>query len=61
VRGAADRATRISVIKPMAYSDFTLRTALERFGLTSWDVPDLLGDVPAIEPLILRLIPLVAW
>ena len=34
----------------MAYSDFTLRDALERFQLTLTDVPDLFADVPEIEP-----------
>lgn len=34
----------------MAYSDFSLREAVERFGLTLVDVPDLFGDVPEVEP-----------
>lgn len=34
----------------MAYSDFTLREALRRFGLTLTDVPDLFGHVPEVEP-----------
>jgi hypothetical protein len=34
----------------MAYSDFTLRNALDRFALTLCDHPDLFGDVPEVEP-----------
>ena len=34
----------------MAYSDFTLREAIDRFGLTLADVPDLFGDTPEVEP-----------
>lgn len=34
----------------MAYSDFTLREAIDRFGLTLTDVPDLFGDAPEVEP-----------
>lgn len=34
----------------MAYSDFTLREAIDRFGLTLVDVPDLFGDAPEVEP-----------
>jgi hypothetical protein len=34
----------------MAYSDFTLREAIDRFGLTLVDVPDLFGDTPEVEP-----------
>jgi hypothetical protein len=34
----------------MAYSDFSLREALERFQLTLADVPDLFGSVPEVEP-----------
>jgi hypothetical protein len=34
----------------MAYSDFTLREAIDRFGLTLTDVPDLFGDTPEVEP-----------
>lgn len=43
----------------MAYSDFTLRDAVERFGLTHVDVPDLFGDTAEVEPgpLMLALLP----
>jgi hypothetical protein len=43
----------------MAYSDFTLRDALERFGLTLADVPDLFADVAEVEPgpLLRELLP----
>jgi hypothetical protein len=34
----------------MAYSDFTLREAIDRFDLTLADVPDLFGDAPEVEP-----------
>jgi hypothetical protein len=34
----------------MAYSDFTLRSALEDFSLTLVDVPDLFADAPDVEP-----------
>jgi hypothetical protein len=34
----------------MAYSDFTLRDAVDRFGLVLCDTPDLFGDVPEVEP-----------
>jgi hypothetical protein len=34
----------------VAYSDFTLREALERFGLTLTEVPDLFAGVPEVEP-----------
>lgn len=34
----------------MAYSDFTLREAIDRFGLTLDDVPDLFADAPDVEP-----------
>lgn len=34
----------------MAYSDFTLREAITKFGLTLTDVPDLLGHVAPVEP-----------
>jgi hypothetical protein len=34
----------------MAYSDFTLREVIDRFGLTLLDVPDLFGDAPEVEP-----------
>ncbi len=34
----------------MAYSDFTLREALERFQLTLVEVPDLFADAPEVEP-----------
>jgi hypothetical protein len=34
----------------MAYSDFSLREALERFQLTLSEVPDLFGAVPEVEP-----------
>jgi len=34
----------------MAYSDFSLREALERFQLTLADVPDLFGAVAEVEP-----------
>ncbi len=34
----------------MAYSDFTLREVLDRFGLTLMDVPDLFGRTPELEP-----------
>ncbi len=34
----------------MAYSDFTLREVIDRFGLTLTDVPDLFGDAPEVEP-----------
>jgi hypothetical protein len=34
----------------VAYSDFTLREAIDRFGLTLVDEPDLFGDAPEIEP-----------
>jgi hypothetical protein len=34
----------------MAYSDFTLREVIDRFGLTLRDVPDLFGDVHEMEP-----------
>ena len=34
----------------MAYSDFTLRDVVDRFGLTLIEVPDLFGNVAEIEP-----------
>jgi hypothetical protein len=34
----------------MAFSDFTLREAVDRFGLTLTDVSDLFADVPEVEP-----------
>lgn len=34
----------------MAYSDFTLREALDRLALTLCDTPDLFGDVAEVEP-----------
>jgi hypothetical protein len=34
----------------MAYSDFTLREAVTKFGLAVVDVPDLLGHVAPVEP-----------
>jgi hypothetical protein len=43
----------------MAYSDFTLREAVSRFGLALADVPDLMGHVPPVEPspLLKALVP----
>jgi hypothetical protein len=43
----------------MAYSDFTLRDALDRLALTLCDHPDLFGDVPEVEPgpLVRALLP----
>ena len=34
----------------MAYSDFTLREVIDRFGLAHADVPDLFADAPEVEP-----------
>src|SRR3954468_7784639 len=34
----------------MAYSDFTLREALDRLVLVLRDHPDLFGDIPEVEP-----------
>ena len=43
----------------MAYSDFTLRGAVDQFGLTLTEVPDLLGDPAEVEPgpLLRALVP----
>jgi hypothetical protein len=43
----------------MAFSDFTLREVIDRFGLALADVPDLFADAPEVEPgpLLLALLP----
>lgn len=43
----------------MAYSDFTLREAVDRFGLTLAEEPDLFADAPEVEPgpLLMAMLP----